>query len=251
MALTVNREVNRFVDQELRVFPVAASQHVFKGALVGVDRSDGYVRHLTAGDLFVGIAYEEMDNGAGQDGERSVRVYTEGDFILSIGGATQASIGSAVYATGDESVALTTTPGGSYVGTLVGLDSAGEGIVRLRPMATPQIEHAVNVALASLTTAATTNPVLIAQRPIKVLHAQVSFNTVPDAGLLDVGTDNSDPDEIVNAFNLAGLAPHTPTTLTLFGANVAAGQRIWAKVGQATSTAGVGGVLSIRYIELP
>ena len=46
MALTANRELNRYVDQELRSFPVAASQHVWKGALVGVDRSTGYVQFL-------------------------------------------------------------------------------------------------------------------------------------------------------------------------------------------------------------
>lgn len=251
MPLTVNRELNRYVDQELRSFGVAASEHIFKGALVGFNRATGQVRNLVGGDVFAGIAYEEMDNGSGQDGDRSVRLYTQGDFILTVNSATAARVGSAVYASDNEVTTVFPLPGGSYCGILVAVVGTNLGIVRIAPMAAPQIEHQVQVPLASSTTAATTNPVLITQRAVRVLTAQVSFNTPPDTGLLDVGTDNADPDELVNAFNLASLTPNTPTTLTLSTTDVAGGLRIWAKVGQATSAAGVGGLLSVRYIELP
>ncbi len=63
--------------------------------------------------------------------------------------------------------------------------------------------------------------------------------------------DSSDPDEIVDTFDLSSLTDHTPQSLTLAGKDVAKGQRIWAKVGQASSAAGVGGLLSLRYVELP
>jgi len=64
MPLTKNREVDHFIDQETRTYNVAASTHVYKGALVGL-KSDGYACGLVAGDPFVGIAYEESDNASG------------------------------------------------------------------------------------------------------------------------------------------------------------------------------------------
>ena len=68
MALTASRELNRFVDQELRSFSVAAVARVFKGAIVGVERSTGHVRNLQSGDQFAGIAYEEVNNSVGAGG---------------------------------------------------------------------------------------------------------------------------------------------------------------------------------------
>ena len=64
MALAANRDVDHYIDQELRSFQVAASAHVFKGAVVGINAA-GHAGPLTAGDPFVGMAYEEMDNSSG------------------------------------------------------------------------------------------------------------------------------------------------------------------------------------------
>ena len=36
MALTANREVDHYIDQELRTFQVAASKRVYKGGFVGL-----------------------------------------------------------------------------------------------------------------------------------------------------------------------------------------------------------------------
>ncbi len=251
MALTANRELNRYVDQELRSYSVAATEHIHKGAFVGVERTTGHVRNLQAGDLFAGIAYEEIDNTAGAAGELSVRVYTQGDFVLPITGMTQAQVGGPVFATDSEQAAGGPTPGASYVGVLVATISAGSGIVRIGPMGTWQTEHSLQASLSSSTTGATTHAVLIPERAIFVTSAQVSFSTVPDQGNLDVGTTVSDPDEMVDAFNLAGLAANSPTTLAFVGRSFAAGAPLYAKVGQASTTAGDGGVLSLRYVELP
>ena len=60
MALTANRELNRFVDQELRSFGVAAAEKVFKGALVGIDRSSGFVRNLVSGWIHKGSTSERF-----------------------------------------------------------------------------------------------------------------------------------------------------------------------------------------------
>jgi hypothetical protein len=252
MALTANRELSRYVDQELRTLPVAAAEHIWKGALVGLDRSTGNVRNLVAGDVFMGIAYEEADNSAGAGGAISIRLYTQGDFALQTNNVTADLVGAPMYALNNEVTDVSPTAvGASYCGILMAVTGSNKGIVRIMPMAGQQIEQVANVPLTSLTSAATTNPVLIAQRKLRILHVQVCFNTKPDQGSLDVGTDASDPDEIVDAFNLATLTNNTPATLAILGNAVAKGQRLWAKVGQASSTPGVGGLLSIRYLELP
>jgi hypothetical protein len=251
MAITANRDLKRYVDQELRSYGVAASQHIWKGALLGIERTTGYVRNLVAGDVFAGVAYEEIDNSAGAAAAKNVRCYTQGDFILAVNNATQASAGSLVFALDNEVTGTSTSQGASHCGILLGMISASQGIVRIEPMNVPRIEHALDIVLVSSTGGATTNPVMITQRAIKITGAQVSFNSIPNSGNLDVGTDNSDPDEVIDAFNLATLTPNTPAALTPVSRDVAKNVRLWAKVGQATTTAGTGGILSVRYIELP
>ena len=154
-------------------------------------------------------------------------------------------------AVGDDVTTVQNAVGASYVGRLLAITGSNAGIVRIEPMASSQIEQVISVPLASSTSAATTNAVVITQRAIKVVSAQVAFNTVPNSGALDVGTDASDPDEIVDNFNLATLTANVAANLTLAGRDVAKNTRIWAKVGIATTTAGVGGVLTLRFFELP
>lgn len=132
MALTANREVDHYIDQELRSFQLAGGEHIYKGALVGLT-ADGYARGLVAGDPFAGIAYEEIDNSDGDDGELAVRVYTLGDFGLTLFGASQADIGRPVFAGDDE----TLTAGGleqSYVGVVQDVVASNEIILRLDPL---------------------------------------------------------------------------------------------------------------------
>ncbi len=127
--LTANQEVDHYIDQELRSLRMAASTHIFKGAFVGVSR--GYARGLVAGDKFVGIAYEEIDNANGSDGEVAVRIYTLGDFGLSLPGATVTDICRSVWATSDDT--LTFLPkGNSFVGAVVDIVTEGEILLRLR-----------------------------------------------------------------------------------------------------------------------
>jgi hypothetical protein len=144
MALTANREVDHYVDQELRAYPVAAWQRIYKGALVEVG-ANGYLRALTGGGRFAGLAYEEGDNRGGADGDVTVRVYTLGDFGLPLAGAGVADIGRAIYATADD--ALTFDPSqATFVGHVQGISSPGHVVLRLGaegPVRACQIEHRV------------------------------------------------------------------------------------------------------------
>jgi hypothetical protein len=143
MALTVNRELDHYVDQELRGLGVAADVHVFKGALLGLT-AGGYVRPLTAGDLFAGIAYEEMDNTDGDDGAMIVRVYTQGDFGVTLTGATAASLGRPVFASADDTLTFVGA-GNSPVGVVQDVVEADEIVLRIGSLQRPvkTIVHAV------------------------------------------------------------------------------------------------------------
>ena len=130
MTLSANRDVEHYVDQELRSFQVAV-KHIYKGALLGLD-SSGYAQPLTAGDPFLGVAYEEIDNGSGSDGDKSVRVYTLGDFNHALSGAAQTDIGRPVFASADNTLTFTAA-GNSYVGVVQDVPSSGNILLRIDP----------------------------------------------------------------------------------------------------------------------
>lgn len=142
MTLTANREVDHYVDQELRSYPLGEGEHVFKGAFVGL-RSDGCVRPLAAGDRCVGLAYEEGDNTSGVAGDFNIRVFTLGDFGFSLMGAAPADIGRPVYAADDETPGF--EPGGrSFVGYVQDCPAPGEIVLRLAttgPLGANRIDH--------------------------------------------------------------------------------------------------------------
>jgi len=143
MTLSTNREVDHYIDQELRSFQVAGSTHIYKGALVGLN-SAGFARPLAAGDSFVGIAYEEMDNTSGANGDLSARVYTVGDFGHALSGAVVADIGRPVFAAADDTLTFAGN-GNSYAGIVQDCVTAGEIILRIDPgkRAVKSITHAV------------------------------------------------------------------------------------------------------------
>jgi hypothetical protein len=129
MALTASREVDRFVDQQLRSFKVAGSTKIYKGSLVSI-QADGYVAPLTAGELFAGFAYEEVDNSAGSDGDKTVKVYTQGDFEHALSGAAIANLGDEVYASDDGTLTFTSTSN-TYVGMCIDVPSSGNITLRI------------------------------------------------------------------------------------------------------------------------
>jgi len=131
--LSANVEIDRFVDQELREFPVAAAVYIYKGALVGLHPVTGYLKPFEGGDIFVGIAYEEMDNSSGAAGAVNCQVYTEGDFELTVTGVSIADSGREVYAVADDAVSLVGHPDG-FVGHIVHYFGTNLAVVRLRKM---------------------------------------------------------------------------------------------------------------------
>ncbi len=138
MALTANRDVDHYVDQELRSFPVKTGANIFKGAFVVIEESTGYAKPFSSGagagtsNFFVGIAYEEADNTTGADGDLNVRVFTQGDFEHDVTTATITNVGDKVYATSDDTLVLLDGTGQNvFVGRIQGFISSTTCIVRL------------------------------------------------------------------------------------------------------------------------
>lgn len=131
MPLTANREVDRYVDQELRALPVKAGVHIYKGALVGIDSATGCGRGLVAADAFAGVAYEEANNAGGTDGAVAVRVYTMGDFEHAFTSAARTNNGAAVYASADNTLTLTSS-GNSAVGRQIDAPSSSKILLRIK-----------------------------------------------------------------------------------------------------------------------
>jgi len=113
----------------LQSYPVAASATIYKGAMVGSD-GDGYLVPMstTITFKFVGIAYEQIDNSSGSDGDKNCRVHTSGVFKLTATSIAQTMVGQPMFAIDD---ATMDDSGTSYqlIGVLVEYSSATSGWV--------------------------------------------------------------------------------------------------------------------------
>lgn len=215
MALTANRDVDHFVDQELRSFQVAASRHIFKGGFVGL-AATGYVQPLTASDKFVGIAFEETDNSAGANGDLSVRLFTLGDFGHTLSGAATADIDRPVFASADDTLTFTAV-GNSYVGTVQDVVTSGEIILRMdttqRPIKT--IVHSVEDLAAGADVA--TRAVHGFEADGRIVAARIVNQATAAAGI-----DNSNTCVITLATGAGTVVTETFDAATAFpGANAA------------------------------
>jgi len=129
-ALAANANITRFVDTEIREWPVAASQHIYRNSFVGIDPA-GNSKTFVPGDRFAGIAYEEADNSSGAAAAIKCRVVVEGDFTFALTSGAQTDDGSAVYATDDATISLSGHPD-AFVGRILHLDPDTSAYVVIR-----------------------------------------------------------------------------------------------------------------------
>lgn len=128
-ALATNK--NR-VEKEgkLIAMPVAASTHIYKGALLKINAA-GYIEGCDpeSGAVYAGVAYEEKDNSAGANGALDVRVERMNAIYCAGAGFVAADLGKKVYAADDNTVQLADPTNGQIVGTIVEVVSATEVLV--------------------------------------------------------------------------------------------------------------------------
>lgn len=136
MALSANRELKFYTSQELVDIPVDDNVNIYKGAFVGVNASTGYGRPLVAADDFLGVAYQQADNTASGHtaGGINVRLHQSIDIVHTLSGAAATDIGSAVYASDDGTLTLTSS-GNSRVGRIVAIEGTNLVRVRCQPIA--------------------------------------------------------------------------------------------------------------------
>ncbi len=131
MALSAAREVARFVDQQIRSFPIAAAVKIWKGGLVAISAA-GFAKIPAASvaDVCAGVAHETADNTAGAAGAVFAKVQTLGDVVLPFAAAAQTDLGVPIYCTDDSVLTLTST-NNVYVGLIVGVTVGVDVTVRL------------------------------------------------------------------------------------------------------------------------
>ena len=138
-ASTVPAEVNPQEGEILR-FPIVDTETIYKGDIVRVD-SNGEATSTGAagaGDMFVGVAMETVDNT--DDGEY-IKVYTSGVFPFTKDTPAQTDVGRLAYngiATNQQTVLVEAgvgTGSGIIIGAVVSLDpdDSTRVLVKIQP----------------------------------------------------------------------------------------------------------------------
>ena len=196
-ALTDNKEVDR-KDGVLIAHKVAASTTIYKGALLKVNAS-GYAEPCAteAGASFIGVAYEEVDNSSGSDGDKEVRVYKTGTFLLEGSGFAQSDVGAPVYASDDQTITTTPASNLQIVGEIVEYEAADEVWVKLFASDTPAAASVAALgATADFTALAVTATNLTA---LAVTATNLTALAVTATNLTDLSTGDTYTDAAVNA----------------------------------------------------
>jgi hypothetical protein len=130
-ATTTARESKR-MDGELISYKMAAVK-IPKGALVNINAA-GFATNSTdaAGETFVGIAYETVDNTTGSAGDKEIRVETTGTFVFVDGGANgaQTDVGVEFKIVDNQTVTDASTTNNIKAGTCV--ESISANTLRIR-----------------------------------------------------------------------------------------------------------------------
>ena len=131
-----NQTAGRAIDFRGRleriVMPIQASTKVFMGAAISRD-SSGNVGVLTAGERFMGLAEDTIDNssGAAALSGRDVSLYTRGSFLLSVSGAAAGDEDKAIFCGSDDQSFSYNPKKAQYVGWVEQYDSSGKVWVRM------------------------------------------------------------------------------------------------------------------------
>jgi len=138
MALSSNQPINLIPDFTYRDVPVASGAiHFYKNALVNRN-SSGYAKlgADTAGEVFAGIAFEELDQATGgANGDNDIKLIAAKSGVvvkLTLTGVAITDIGADCFVNGDDVVALAaTTTNDVRVGRIVDIGDTNEAYVVL------------------------------------------------------------------------------------------------------------------------
>lgn len=131
---TTNRDYKR---QQAESLPYkAAAVKAYIGELISLNAS-GYGKQAgdVAGEKFVGVCRQDVDNSAGAAGDKDIIVWATGAMEFAFSGtAAQADVGKQVYAVDSQTVALAaTTLNDVLVGRITEVVSASVVRVKITP----------------------------------------------------------------------------------------------------------------------
>lgn len=112
---------------DINELPIKGSTVIYQGSALG-SNSSGYAKPIANGDKFVGFADDHVDNSAGGDGAKNIRIKKRGAILLEISSITLADINKSVYATNDNTFTLSDTDS-VYIGQISRIDSSGVAVV--------------------------------------------------------------------------------------------------------------------------
>lgn len=187
MPLTADRNLDFFTSPALVDVPVADNVVIYKGALVGRQRSTGYARPLIAGDEFLGVAYQRADNTltGHTAGGINVRVHHNIDVVHALTGVVTGDIGKDVYASDDATLTLSPT-GNSRIGRIVAIEATNLARVRCQPLSSLSgvVENAPTVALADASVTLTLDQI---NRVLLIANTAARTLTLPAAATVRAG----------------------------------------------------------------
>ncbi len=124
----LTKDTNRVYELgNINELPIAGGELIYQGAAIGCN-SSGYAKSLENGDIFAGFAEDNVDNSAGSDGAKRIRIRKKGAILLDISGVALGDIGKAVYATNDNTFTLSPTDA-VYIGQISRIESTGVAVV--------------------------------------------------------------------------------------------------------------------------
>lgn len=126
-ALTTNRS-DEFSPGIVKAVPVDDNVHIYKGSLVMILSSTGYAKPAsdTASTIFAGVALDEVDNTLTGHvaGGKTVRVRTQGEFLVNSVGAAQTDLGKDVLVVDDNTAKTAATTNNIKCGSVAEYISA-------------------------------------------------------------------------------------------------------------------------------
>lgn len=124
----LTKDINRVYELgNINELPIAGGQVIYQGAAIGCN-SSGYAKSLENGDIFAGFAEDNVNNSAGLDGDKKIRLRKKGAILLDVPGVGLSDIGRAVYAIDDNTFTLSST-NAVYIGKISRIESIGFALV--------------------------------------------------------------------------------------------------------------------------
>lgn len=147
MAVTAGQIIRRQDDCRAN-YPVAASTTIYEGTF-GFVNSSGYAASTTGSgaNRFAGVAVQTVDNSSGSAGDLKAEFFTDGIFVLTGSGFSQATVGLPIHASDNYTISTNATSGGVYIGNCVGYISATK--IRVEIDAGPRRYQALTAAADS------------------------------------------------------------------------------------------------------